>query len=457
LLVYDGGVVIDGGTVEVSCASGVGACSRQGRTQCSAGALVCSAMPASPMAESCNGTDDDCDGTTDEGTLCSVSGQSCVAGSCTCPVGQTVCGTSCVELGGSCTVGVGACQATGTYVCGAGERTCSATAKAPQTEICDEIDNDCNGIIDNDIEKVECYPDEDNDFRRTNDTVTRHCRDNSRGEFGYCPTGYVVTYMGFGLDCDPANSSRYDNRSMKKDADNDSYCVGAEFTECSGNLPPSGSRFVNTCAPENDCNDSERTLLRNLPGVPDQDGDGYCTSFATQMVCSGQSLPSGYRTAATCNATLDCDPLDRNRFANRDVRIDVDGDSYCRGTPASICTGAQAPPGTKFSEQCQTTNDCKDTNPYANVFCAISSMFRTNRRGRDCVNTNSVVQVQVQQQCTTPGFTTVGALRASRVAGSGDCTNPRFIDSTKTAVDVDTTCNFLEGPTCEVVADCLAD
>jgi hypothetical protein len=53
-------------------------------------------------------------------------------------------------LGATCTAGVGACARTGAYVCdAAGTGTvCSATAGSPTTEICDGIDNDCNGAVD---------------------------------------------------------------------------------------------------------------------------------------------------------------------------------------------------------------------------------------------------------------------------------------------------------------------
>ncbi len=53
-------------------------------------------------------------------------------------------------LGGVCTVGVGACQRTGAYVCsGDGTGTvCSVTAGAPSAEVCNSVDDDCDGAID---------------------------------------------------------------------------------------------------------------------------------------------------------------------------------------------------------------------------------------------------------------------------------------------------------------------
>lgn len=56
-----------------------------------------------------------------------------------------------LNLGETCTVGVGACRGTGVYVCDASlASVCDATASAPVAEICDNLDNDCDGDIDED-------------------------------------------------------------------------------------------------------------------------------------------------------------------------------------------------------------------------------------------------------------------------------------------------------------------
>jgi len=55
------------------------------------------------------------------------------------------------SVGVACTAGLGACLTHGTTVCaaGGGGTSCSSTPGSPSTEVCDGIDNDCDGAVDN--------------------------------------------------------------------------------------------------------------------------------------------------------------------------------------------------------------------------------------------------------------------------------------------------------------------
>jgi len=178
---------IDNGSFTIITGTDVGEC-QQGITDCVGGAMVVTQTEIGPSAETCNGVDDDCDGTIDNGSFAITTGTD-----------------------------VGECQQ-GITDCVGGSMVVTQTEIGPTTEVCNGLDDNCDGSIDEGFPSQIFYRDADSDSYGDPNNTTQDC---------VVPAGFVDN----SADCDDTDDSIKPGATEKYDGI-DNNCNGQVDENC---------------------------------------------------------------------------------------------------------------------------------------------------------------------------------------------------------------------------------
>ena len=272
---------------------------------------------ATPTTELCNGLDDNCNGVTDDPWLNGTHGD---------------------VLGEPCTEGLGVCETDGVVVCppsGVGPPVCDAVPPTGSAEVCDGLDNDCDGLVDenavNQLLSQVCYPDDPSATLGWCSAGAQYC---DEGAWSACLGAEPATPEvcdGADNDCDgftdesdadpllPYQESCYDgpggSAGVGQCVAGVRTCVGGNLSGCVGQVVP----VAELCdGLDNDCDgltdespaDGPIWVASCYGGLPQYAGVGECSHGSAQCVsgewgaCVGWAGP----TAEICDGLdNDCD------------------------------------------------------------------------------------------------------------------------------------------------------
>ncbi len=329
------------------CAFGTQRCIDGGWAEC-VGAVL-------PRPEDCNGRDDDCDGAIDDGVLVTYyrdadgdgfGASATTLQACAQPVGYVGASTDCNDgnpainpaaadlcdgidnncdgvENPSCTcvdgtsracgapdgmggfLEEGACNS-GRQLCVGGVYTSCIGAVFPETETCNGVDDDCDGLVDDGV-TVSCYEDRDGD---TYGFGPAQAICGGSGGFGGCPTAYS-SRTG---DCDDARAATSpaaaeacngidDDCSGTRDDGPSHQCVQDSLILCTTQCATSGQRSCNSSC---QWREPACQALVETCNYCDDDGDGTSSDdafvAAASRLLDAESCNSDYNRygSATC-------------------------------------------------------------------------------------------------------------------------------------------------------------
>ncbi|MBP6511230.1 MAG: T9SS type A sorting domain-containing protein [Bacteroidia bacterium] len=342
--------------------------------------------------EVCNNVDDDCNGLTDDGLTFMTYYTDADGDNYGTGIGTSLCnnpGAGFSTVNGDC------------------DDNNAAVNPAAQ-EVCNNVDDDCNGLTDDGLTFTTYYTDADGDNYGTGSgtslcsnpgagfsSVNGDCDDNNAL---INPAAQEICDGGIDNDCDgltdDADPSVQGQGTYYADADGDTYGAGAAIVAC---VQPANTSLTNDDCDDNnaavnpaaqevcnnvddDCNGLTDDGLTFTTYYTDADGDNYGTGSGTSLCsnpgagfssvngdCDDNNAAVNPAAQEVCNnVDDDCNGLTDDGLVFTTYYTDADGDNYGTGIGTSLCNN----PGAGFST---VNGDCDDNsasvNPAAQEVC----------------------------------------------------------------------------------------
>jgi len=402
---------------EVACTT---TCGSTGLGTCTDDCRLPAAEACTPPEETCNGLDDDCDGAADNGfacvmgtevectTICGTPGTGTCTSACEiptgseCSAGDEVCNGEDDNCNGEadetfpCVSGAETectttCGSTGTGTCGV---DCSLPPPAecvPPVEICNGLDDDCDGACDNGFDC--CAGESGSCTTSCGSTGTVAC--TSSCVWGSC-TPPAETCNGLDDDCDGACDNGFD-------------CCAGTSQSCTTSCGSTGLMICSSSCGWGGCIPPAETCN----GL-DDDCDGACDNGFS--CCSGTTRPC---SIGNCDGTETCD-------------------GSCEWGGCSL----GAPPA---NDTCDSPTNLLSGGTFTGTTCVASNDY-TAGCGNSAQSPDVVYQLDLSQRsmvvvdtCTGTTWNTVVHLRGDGCAGGYEvaCSNDACGEQSRIEVAVD--------------------